>query len=128
MRILSTLAVILVLQACKHPLEIVGEGDIVDMNGSGHGCTLEQFQAQDVACTENETFTDYIVNYQATARPGWKFVRWEGPCGNLSEPPNCRFDVVAAWVTLWDAEYGDVSIPPTIAVFEALDIDIDVGY
>ncbi len=122
MKVLSTLVVILVLCGCKHPLEIVGQGDIVDLNGSGHGCTLEQFQTQDVACTENETFTDYLVNYHATPRPGWKFVRWEGPCGHLSEPPNCRIEAVAAWVTLWDAEYGDVPIPPTVAVFERTNI------
>ena len=122
MKVFTTLAVIVLLQACKHPLQIIGRGDIVDLNGSVHGCTFEQFKAKDVACTENETFTDYHVNYRAVPRLGWKFAGWEGPCGHLSEPPNCRIDAEAAWVTLWDAEFGDVPIPPTVAVFERVDI------
>ena len=61
MRVLTVIAVILLLHACKHPLEIQGQGDIVDLNGSGHGCTLEQFQAADAACTENEVLGDYSV-------------------------------------------------------------------
>ena len=65
MRVFTTLAVILLLQACKHPLAIVGEGDIVDANNSGHGCTHEQFQAQDTACSENEVSGNYFVNYKA---------------------------------------------------------------
>ena len=55
-------ALIFALQTCKHPLVIVGEGDIVDINNSGHGCTLEEFQAQDPACIENEVSRDYFVN------------------------------------------------------------------
>ncbi|MFT5484180.1 MAG: hypothetical protein ACI9GW_002843, partial [Halieaceae bacterium] len=80
MRILTSLAILLLLQACKHPLAIVGEGDIVDLNGTGYGCTYEQFAAGGSAC-DLDVQGDYLVNYQAVPRPGWKFVRWEGPCG-----------------------------------------------
>ena len=118
MRVFTTLAVILLLQACKHPLEIQGQGDIVDLNGSGHGCTLEQFQAADVACTENEVFGDYSVKYKGVPRTGWKFVRWEGPCASTSEPPYCELDIPAAWVEAWDADYPGVPLQSTVAVFE----------
>lgn len=121
MRFLVTLTLILLLQACKHPLIIVGEGDIVDLNGSGRGCTLEQFQSGDTACTDNESTGDYFVNFQAVPRPGWRFVRWEGPCGHLSVEPDCRIESPADWVAYWDLEFSDIDIPATIAVFEPED-------
>jgi hypothetical protein len=49
----ATLGLFVLLQACKHPLAIEGEGDIVDLNNSGPGCTLEQFQAGAFACIVN---------------------------------------------------------------------------
>ncbi len=51
-----------VLQACKHPLGIVGEGDIVEVGNTGRGCSLEQFRVGDPACTENEITGDYLVS------------------------------------------------------------------
>ncbi len=125
MRLLYGVLLLLALQACKHPLAIVGEGDIVDLNGSDFGCTLEQFEANDVACTENEVTGDYFVNYQAVPRPGWRFVRWDGPCGHLSEDNNCRFDVASLWVVFWDRDYGEFPIPASTAVFEAFDGETD---
>ncbi len=41
MRYLTPLLLMFILQACKHPLGIVGDGDIVDLNGGPYGCTLE---------------------------------------------------------------------------------------
>jgi hypothetical protein len=111
---------VVAIQACKHPLVIVGQGDIVDLNGSGHGCTLEQFQARDIACAENAVNGEYRVDFEAIPRPGWKFVRWEGPCDHRSEAPNCRLDVSADGVAWWDSEQSDREIPATVAVFERL--------
>ncbi len=108
------------LQACKHPLAIVGEGDIVDANNSGRGCTLEQFQARDTACTENEVNGDYFVNYEAVARPGWRFVRWDGPCSPDSDFQHCRFQIAKAGVEWWDKTYPDNKIPPSTAVFQPI--------
>ena len=113
----SALLAIIALQACKHPLAIVGEGDIVDANNSGHGCTLEQFQAQDTACTENEVSVDYYVNYKAEPRPGWRFVRWEGPCSPRSDFQHCSLNISEAAVAKWDEMYPDEEIPPSTAVF-----------
>ncbi len=120
MRLLITLAGILLLQACKHPLAIVGEGDIVDANNTGRGCTLEQFQAQDTACTENEVAGNYFVNYKAEPRPGWRFIRWEGPCAPNSDFQHCRLDASKAEVDRWDETYGDVEIRPSTAVFQPI--------
>lgn len=105
------------LQSCKHPLAIVGEGDIVDANNSGHGCTLEQFQARDTVCTENDVSGDYFVNYKAEPRPGWRFVRWDGPCAPRSDFQYCRLNFSQAGVVWWDETYPDAEIPPSTAVF-----------
>lgn len=119
LRVLASLIFVLILQACKHPLAIEGEGDIVDLNGRGYGCTLEQFQAGDPAC-ENDVQGDYFVNYEPLPHEGWKFSHWDGSCGHLSEPPNCRFDIPDAWVFYWDAEVK-LPIPTLTAVFEEID-------
>ncbi len=108
------------LGASRHPLAIVGKGDIVDLNGTSFGCTLEQYQVADIACTENDIQGDYLVNYVPTPRTGWEFSHWKGSCGHLSEPPNCRFDVPAVWVNYWDTEIG-VPIPTLTAVFTEID-------
>jgi YD repeat-containing protein len=114
------LTCLIALQACKHPLVIVGEGDIVDANNTGHGCTLEQFQAQDAACTENEVSGDYVVNYKAEPRPGWRFVRWEGPCSLRSAFQHCRLDMSEDGVTWWEENLPDAELPPSTAVFEPI--------
>jgi hypothetical protein len=118
--VISVILATCALQACKHPLAIVGEGDIVDANNSGHGCTLEQFQAQDTACTENEVSGDYFVNYKAQPRPGWRFVRWDGPCSTQSDFQHCRFDIPQDKVAWWDETQGDTDIVPSTAVFQPI--------
>lgn len=109
---------VLLLQACKQPLAIEGEGDIVDLDGSGHGCTLEEFQAADIACTENEISGEFQVSYQAVPREGWRFVKWQGWCSQKSVDPVCLMDTPVAAVAWWDSLYPDVSMPVTTAVFE----------
>jgi hypothetical protein len=116
--IASLMLATVTLQGCKHPLAIVGEGDIVDANNSGRGCTLEQFRAKDAACTENQVSGGYSVNYMAVPRPGWRFVRWEGPCSGQSQFQHCSFDLSAEEVTRWDKTYPDVAILPSTAVFQ----------
>lgn len=126
LKVLAALVGMLLLQACKHPLAIVGEGDIVDVNNTGHGCTLEQFQAQDVACTENEVTGDYFVNYKAEPRGGWRFVRWDGPCSEVSDFQYCRIDSEADWVARTDENYPEYDFSPSTAVFEP--ITGEIGY
>lgn len=114
------LTCLIALQACKHPLVIVGEGDIVDANNSGRGCSLEQFRAQDKACIENDVSGDYFVNYKAEPRPGWRFVRWDGPCSPQSDFQHCRLHVSEAGVEWWDETYPNNEIPPSTAVFQPI--------
>ena len=115
-----------VLQGCKHPLAIKGEGDIVETGNSGRGCTLEQYRASDSACTENEVTGDYYVNYKAVPRPGWRFVSWEGPCPPDSDFQHCKFGVAKEAVAWWEQTYPETAIPPSTAVFQR--IEGDTGY
>ncbi len=115
--IVSCLTLLIFLQACKHPLAIVGEGDIVDLNGSDFGCTLTQFSA-DAALCENDVSGDYFVNYAAVPRPGWRFSHWEGGCGNRAKGESCRINANASAVAAWDEKHGDVPIPALTAVFQ----------
>ena len=106
------------LAGCRHPLAIVGQGDIIELNGSGRGCSFEQYAAKDPACAVNEVEGDYFVNYRARPRPGWRFVRWEGPCAADSDFGHCRLQIPAAMVAKWDASDEDLQAPPSTAVFQ----------
>jgi N-acetylneuraminic acid mutarotase len=119
MRVLLSIAVLLLLHACKHPLAIEGEGDIIERLVGHRGCTLEEFQANSPRCTENESADeDYIVRYEAVPKTGWTFLRWEGTaCSAASVAPYCDYNVPTAWVTLWDATVPGFLFPPTVAVF-----------
>lgn len=110
---LSLIAVVALAQGCSHPLEISGKGDIVDLNESGPGCTLEQFEAKDDACDVNLIVGDYNVNYNAQPRTGHEFVRWDGPCGITSVFPDCAHVVSADIV----AQFWFTAVPATKAVF-----------
>jgi hypothetical protein len=112
-KIISTLFVLGLVQACSHPLEIIGQGDIVDLNESGHGCTLEQFEAGDKACKKNQVIKAYDVNYSAQPRDGYQFVRWDGPCSGKSVYPDCAMKVAASLVK----QFHFKKMPATRAVF-----------
>jgi hypothetical protein len=118
LRVLSYLILGLVVAACKHPLEIRGQGDIADLTGSGRGCTLEQFQAADTACVDNNVTQGYFPLYGAEPRPGWKFVGWEGPCIPESPAMMCQLATPASLVEWWDETFPELAAPASIAVFE----------
>jgi hypothetical protein len=128
-RVFITLVVFLLLQACKHPLAIEGEGDIVERNIGHRGCTLEEFEAGAPRCTDNAAVDEpYQVVYQAVPRPGWRFVGWEGtPCDPDSVPPFCHYDVTEPWVVFTDLAWPGTEIPATTAVFEEFNLD-GIGY
>lgn len=98
----------LCIASCSHPLEIVGEGDIVSSN-SKHDCALE-----DQPCS-NTVIGAYDVTYAGLRRKGWQFERWEG-CGD--QHPACTFNVPEVTVS---AYWGQV-MPPLRAVFTPTDI------
>jgi hypothetical protein len=99
----------------RHPLEMMGEGNIVDLNESGHGCTFEQYQAEDRACTENSSQGSYAVLYQPIPQPGWTFDRWDGACDPDSRYPLCRIELSAEEVRSLANE--DRTLPALMAVF-----------
>ena len=120
MRAILYLAVLLLLEACKHPLSIEGEGDIIERLVGHRGCTLEEFQAASSRCTENEVSDeDYIVSYEAVPHPGWSFVGWQGGtgCGPDSIAPYCEYNVTKAFVSLTDETWPGLIFPATVAVF-----------
>lgn len=110
----STLLVFVLaaLAACKQPLAIVGEGDIVDLSGSTVGCSLEQFRAGDTACTENDITGFDDVNYHGVPRPGWRFAGWQQDCSPRSLRELCFYNYALA------ALLPDLVMPPLTAVFE----------
>jgi len=120
MNIFILILVLLSLQACRHPLAIEGEGDIIERLTGHRGCTLEEFQAGGARCTENEVVDeDYIVSYQAVPRPGWRFVGWSGGTGCTpdSVQPYCDYHVAADVVNAVDENFADLLLEPTVAVF-----------
>ncbi|MEM9257184.1 MAG: sulfatase-like hydrolase/transferase [Pseudomonadota bacterium] len=103
-RMLLTLLCAGILSACYHPLQIVGQGDIVSSNGQ-HDCTWEEQYC------DNLVEGDYTVTYTAVPRPGWTFVRWEN-CNN--QFPECSFDVPGSAVS----NFAGLTLVPLQAVFE----------
>lgn len=102
------------LTACSHPLEIVGEGDIIDGEGT-RGCTFEQFNTPTGDGThpcQNIVILDYHADYSAVAKPGWRFVGWDNYCEGGEAV--CSFHVGAEMVF---GAWGKV-MPPLIAHFE----------
>lgn len=94
---------LLLLGACSHPLEIVGQGDIVSSTGVNN-CALE-----DQPC-DNHVAGDYKVTYVADPRPGWVFIGWEGCAEQF---PQCAFDVPAEIVN----SAAGHTVPPLRALF-----------
>ncbi len=103
MRFFFTLAAVVCVTACSHPLEIVGQGDISSSTGANN-CSLE---AQ--PC-DNYVVGDYDVTYTAVPRAGWVFSGWEN-CG--VQFPQCTFSLPGATVY---QHWGEIA-PPLRALF-----------
>ena len=54
----ATATVLTLLVGCSHPLEIVGDGDILAVSGS-RSCTLEEYRAGAATCEKNYVAADY---------------------------------------------------------------------
>ncbi len=121
MRFLYLVVLLSLITACKHPLAVQGEGDIVERLEGVRGCTFEQSQAGHSSCTENAVVDEpYKVSYQPVPRPGWGFVRWEGTgCSHQSNYPLCEYDVPRNAVNHIDQRVPE-GFDATIAVFEPL--------
>lgn len=119
MKILLIFLAFVFFQACKHPLAIEGEGDIIERLVGLRGCSLEESQANSPRCTENEVADeDYNVSYEALARPGWRFFRWAGAfCDPKSISPYCDYNITREWVNLMDENQPGGGFPATVAIF-----------
>ena len=103
MKTLFALILLICVTGCSHPLEIVGNGDIISSSAE-HDCLLE-----DNPCT-NYVIGDYDVTYTAMPRAGWIFSEWDG-CGN--QFPDCSISVPGSTVDLF---WGETT-PALKAVF-----------
>lgn len=92
------------LQACTHPLQITGEGDL-SATGNGANCALE-----DAPCN-HFVINDYNVTYTATPRAGFGFLYWSN-C-QLESNNQCTFSIAAQHVQ----HYWGATVPPLIAHF-----------
>lgn len=110
---------VVLLGACRHPLAIEGEGDIIERSFGHRGCSLEEFQANGDRCSENEVSDeDYIVSYEAAPRPGWAFYRWAGtPCDPGSLAPYCDYNLNRRIVNSFDEKHPEADIGATTAIF-----------
>lgn len=111
LKFLSLGFAVLLLQACSHPIEIVGQGDVISASGT-RTCLLEQFESAHVNCAGNYVAGDYQETYSAVPRPFWFFDRWKNYCVNATNN-QCVFNTPAAFVQLF---WGD-TIPALQAVF-----------
>jgi endo-1,4-beta-xylanase len=127
----ATVCCLLLLGACSHPIEIVGEGDIWSL--AGRTCTLENHQEAASTCTENYAVYAYQETYYATPRNGWRFDHWVNYC-DTTTANQCTFNVSASDVR----KFWFKAVPPLRAVFvpeeapqtlsqAAADAGIDVG-
>ncbi|MEP5763557.1 MAG: hypothetical protein ABJ308_03155 [Halieaceae bacterium] len=107
----------LLLVACKHPLEIEGQGDIIELERGLRGCSLEEFEADFARCSDNPVVDTETALYSALPRAGWRFSHWNGACARDSPAPDCRLDYLEAFAELWDEQYPDTPLPPLKAVF-----------
>jgi hypothetical protein len=110
-RILVTSVALLFIQACSHPIEIVGQGDVTSTPGN-RSCLLEDFEAELDNCTSNYVIGAYNETYTATPRVGWQFDHWGNYCATAINN-QCAFSLPAATVR----QFWGQTVPPLQAVF-----------
>lgn len=113
MKNLLLLCLLSALYACIHPLEIVGEGDILSATGT-RDCYLEEFQTGEDNCSVNRVVYDYQETYYALPRAGWQFVAWENCYTGGAMADQCSFDFDASVVR----KFWFATADPLVAVFE----------
>ncbi|MBK6510943.1 MAG: DUF1566 domain-containing protein [Haliea sp.] len=121
-KFLSIYVALLLIQACSHPIEIVGEGDVTSASGN-RNCSLEEFKAANPKCTKNYAIGAYQETYYAIPRAGWKFDHWVNYCPTAT-PPNydCSFNTPANAVQ----QFWGQTMPPLRAVFTELPLSYSV--
>jgi hypothetical protein len=85
-------ALALTLASCKHPIEIIGHGDVLSASGN-RDCLLEDFQAGNKNCSENDVSSRYEETYFAVPRKGWQFGGWVTYCAKGTPADQCSFSI-----------------------------------
>jgi hypothetical protein len=111
-RLTAPILVLTALCGCSHPIDIVGQGDVLSASGD-RDCLLEEHRKHSEDCTLNYIMAEYVETYSAIPRPGWRFDRWGNYCTDSNEP-TCSFDVPAEIV---EASWGVVA-EPLVAYFK----------
>lgn len=101
----------LYLLGCSHPIEIVGEGDVLSASGD-RDCLLEEEAAGLANCSRNWVVGDYYETYYAAPRSDWQFHRWGSYC-TTNTTGKCSFAVREVVV---ERQYGK-TMPPLVAIF-----------
>src|SRR6056297_1653764 len=101
------------LAACKHPIEIYGEGDVFSASGA-RDCTLEDYLASSETFVSNLVTGDYAETYTAVPRTGWQFRRWDIYCTTALDN-TCSFNTTADVVQ----QFSGSTMPPLKAVFRS---------
>jgi hypothetical protein len=114
MRIIALLFLVALATACSHPIEIVGEGNVLSATGT-RDCYLVEAQAELTNCTENLIAGEYLETYTGVPLPGWEFHRWANYCTSAPGEP-CSFDVPANTV---EQAWGETA-PPLVAIFREI--------
>ncbi len=97
---------------CSHPIEIVGEGDVLSASGT-RNCYYEDFLAGAKSCNENLVVHEYDETYYAVPRDGWEFEQWLNYSHCAGTGNACAFNIPAEAVkTGWG-----LTMPPLVAVF-----------
>ncbi len=88
----TVLATLLILvYGCSHPLEIVGEGDVLSATGT-RDCYYEDYLAGADSCSKNLVMHEYRETYFAVPREGWEFEKWLH-CWPDTSGDECAFEL-----------------------------------
>ena len=108
---LTLLGSLLLLQGCSHPIDIIGEGDVLSASGD-RNCLLEEHAAGQDNCRKNLVIDDYQETYFAVPRPDWTFHRWVNYCAGATGN-ECTFNLSADTVH----QYWGQTAAPLTAIF-----------
>ena len=110
LKAISTTFFSILVAACNHPIEIIGDADVTSASGN-RSCYLEDFRAGRDNCTKNTVSGAYQEIYFATPRDGWRFDKWEGCQSAVSN--YCSFNIPADTVR----KAWGMTAPPLKAIF-----------
>jgi hypothetical protein len=104
---------ILLSYGCSHPIEIVGEGDVMSASGD-RDCSYEDFHAGMDNCSKNLVTDAYDETYYALPRAGSKFNGWGNYCLETGiDLAECSFSAPAEVVE----DFMFTRFPPLVAYF-----------